>query len=159
MEAMRFSMTLALADRPGQLLRALEPIAKNGGNIISIIHERDKPSEGYVPVSLVVDFPTEENFKRTRASLEKMGIIIIKSEEVFERVSATFILVGRIDVRKMIESKIGGARIKNLEVSAPTSKEASVRLDVEVSVDSIDELLRELKRIADEEEAVLISSL
>jgi len=156
---MKFDMTLALADRPGQLLKALEPIAKNGGNIISIIHEREKPAEGYVPVSLVVDFPSKQNLKKTIGDLKSLGIVIIKSEEIIEVTQLTMILIGSMDVKRLIETRVENARIIGVEVSAPTSKEACVKLDLEVPTGSVEKVLDELKAVSKEENAILVSSV
>jgi len=152
----KFELTLALADRPGQLLKALEPIAKNGGNIISIIHERDKPSEGHVPVSLVADFPSHESFRKTIDDLKNLGIPIIKSEEVVEKSRLTFILIGKvIDFRGMAE-EIEDLRILNLEILTPKPNEACIKLDVEIPADKVEETVESLRKISREYDALLI---
>jgi len=157
---LRFDLTLALADRPGQLLRALEPIAMNGGNIISVIHERERfTSSVYVPVSLVVDFPTYDNFRKAREDLEKIDVSITRSEEVIEKASVTAILIGKIELEKIVEAKIRGLRIVDFEVLAPTSKEACIKLDIEVPVELVDDSVKELKRISKEQNALLIASI
>jgi len=156
---LKFDLTLALADKPGQLLRALEPIAKNGGNIISIIHERDKPVEGYVPVSLVVDFPSRQNFRSAINDLRSLGIAIIKSEEVVEKVRLTFILIGGVDLRRVIESNIRDVRIIGVEASTPKLNEVSVKLDIEFPADRADEVMEELRRLSKEQNAILISPI
>jgi len=156
---LKFDLTLALPDRPGQLLRALEPIAKNSGNIISIIHEREKPTEGYVPVSLVVDFPSNQNFRRAMSDLRSLDIAITKSEEIVEKTKITVILIGKIDLKKIIETKIEDGRVTGFEVSAPTSNEACVKVDLEVPINSVDKVLEEVKRVAKEKNALLISSV
>jgi len=155
----RFDLTLALADRPGQLLKAFRPIATHGGNIISIIHEREKYTGNYVPVSLVVDFPSSESFSRARRDLEDLGVTVIRSEEVIEKANITAILIGKLDLGKVLDSRVKGLRIVSFEVSAPTSKEACVKLNIEAPVESIDETVRELKRIAKEERAILVTSI
>ena len=156
---MKFDLTLALVDRPGQLLKALKPIAKNGGNIISIIHEREKTAGVYVPVSLVADFPTYENYRRAREDLENIDVNIVKSEEVIERANITAILIGKLDFKRIVETKIKGLRIVDFEVSAPTSKEACIKLNLEVPVELVDEAMKELKRMSKEENAILVSSI
>jgi len=156
---LRLDLTLALVDRPGQLVKALEPIAKNGGNIISIIHEREKTAGMYVPVSLVVDFPAYENFWKAREDLEKIDVNVVKSEEVIERANITAILIGKFDLKRILETKIKGLRIIDFEVSAPTSKEACIKLNLEIPMESADEAMRELKRISREENAILVSSI
>lgn len=153
---MKFSLTLALPDRPGQLLRALDPIAKNGGNIISIIHERDKPVEGYVPVSLIVDFPSPQSFKKTIEELRSLNISIIQSEEVIERRRLTFILVGRVDIERIIRSRLVNVDIVNVEAVMSKSGGASVRLEVEVPVEETERVFKELQEAANEHDALLI---
>ncbi len=148
-----------LADRPGELLKALQPIARNGGNIISIIHEREGATGTYVPVSLIVDFPSYENFRKARMALEDLDINIIKSEEVVERVRFTVLLIGRFDLKKILEAKIKDLKITGFEVSAPTSKEFCVRLNIEVPKGEVDSAVNELKKISREENVLFISSL
>lgn len=156
---MKFALTLGLADRPGQLLKALGPIAKSGGNIISILHDREKVTEGYVPVSLVVDFPTDENFERAKRELEYLGVSVIKSEEIIEKADLTFLLIGKLDIRKVAEIEAEDVRITDFEVSAPTSKEACIRLNIEASTKAVNRIVSELKKIAKEENAVLVSPM
>lgn len=156
---MKFDLTLGLVDRPGQLLTALEPIAKHGGNIISILHDRGDASGGYVPVSLVVDFPADKNFERAKRELESLGVSIVKSEEIVEKASITFILVGRLDVSKISEMETEGVRIVDFEASAPTSKEACIRLNVEAPAGEVGKIVDRLKELARKEGALLISSV
>ncbi len=156
---MKFHLTFGLADRPGQLLNALEPIAKNGGNIISIVHDREKVTSGYVPVSLVVDFSTRENFEKAKKESESLGFIIMKSEELTEKSNITFLLIGKVDIRRILETEAEGMRITDFEVSAPTSKEACVKLNIEAHVKAVDKILETFKEIANKEDAILVSSV
>jgi len=155
----KFDLTLGLVDRPGQLIKALEPIAKNGGNIISIFHEREKTTGAYVPVSLVVDFPNVKSFEKTKNELEDMGVSVIKSEEIIEKAHITFVLIGKLDIGKIAETQIESMRIIDFEASAPTSEEACVKLNVEVPVEGAGRVISKLKKLAKEENAVLISSV
>ena len=156
---MKYDITLALADRPGQLVKALEPIAKNGGNIISIVHEREKHVEGLVPVSLVVDFSSKANLKKTIEDLIAIDVVIIKSEEIIETTRVTLILIGKIDLKRLIEARFENTRISGLEVSTPSSKEACIKLDLEVPTDNVEWVLDQLKRMSKEEDVILISSI
>ena len=153
---MKFDLTIALADRPGQLLKALKPIAKNGGNIISIIHERENPSAGLVPVSLVVDFPSKWNMQKTINDLRKMGVTIIKAEEVVDTAHITAILVGKADLERIVQEGLRNAEIVGFEVSAPTSKDACLKLEIEVPTDLLDETLENLRRVAESEDSLVI---
>ena len=141
------------------MLKALEPIAQNGGNIISIIHNREMVVSGYVPVSLTVDFSQKRNFEKTKTELVDLGISVIKSEEIIEKANMTFILIGKVDIRKITEIAGNGVRIIDLEVSAPTSKEACIRLNVEATLESVDQFVAKLKKITTKEKTVLITSI
>jgi len=156
---LKFSLTLALPDKPGQLLRALEPIAKNGGNIISIIHERDRPIEGYVPVSLIVDFISYQSFKKTIEDLVSLGISILRSEEVIERRRLVFILVGGMDVKRVIESRLGGVDLINIEATMSKTGGTSIKLEVEVPANEAERVIEELKKVTSEQGALLIPSI
>ncbi|MFQ5710405.1 MAG: ACT domain-containing protein [Candidatus Geothermarchaeales archaeon] len=154
---MKIHLTLGLLDRPGQLLRALEPIAKNGGNIVSIIHEREKLSGEYVPVSLVVDFPSTENLERTKGELKDLGITLMRSEEMIEKSTLTLLLIGRSDVKRLIRIIEGEeAKVLNYEVSSPTSKEPCIRFDVESPAQNVDKIVGKLRDVTEKEGLVLI---
>jgi len=156
---LKFDLTIALADRPGQLIKALEPIAKNGGNIISIIHEREEPSRGFVPVNLVVDFPSKWNLKKTINDLRELGVAIIKSEEIINTTRITAIFIGKIDMKRLAETGIRKAEIVGFEVSTPASKDACLKLELEVPTESVEEAIDDLRKIAEAEKALLLSSI
>ena len=156
---MKFDLTIALADRPGQLIKALEPIAKNGGNIISIIHEREEPSVGFVPVSLVVDFPSKLNLKKTLDDLKRLGIGIIRSEEIIDTKCITVILIGRIDLKRFADAGIRNVKILSFEVSASASKDSCLKLELEVPTESAEEAMDDLRRIASAKNALLLSPI
>jgi len=155
---MKINLTLGLADRPGQLLKALEPIAKNGGNIISILHDRETIRGSYVPVILVVDFLSQDSFEKAKEELNNERISIIKSEQIIEKANLTFIIIGKIDVKEIVEVKVKGAAIIDLEVLT-SSKEKCVKFNVETPVRFIDEVIDRFEKIAEKEGAILISSV
>jgi len=156
---LKFDLTIALADRPGQLVKALEPIAKNGGNIISIIHEREEPSAGFVPVSLVVDFPSKWNLMKTINDLKELGVTIVRSEEIIDTTHITVNLIGKVDLKRLAETGIRNVKIVGFEVSAPTSKDACLKLELEIPTESVEEAIDDLRRIAEAEKALLLSPI
>jgi len=153
---LKFDLTIALADRPGQLIKALKPIAKYGGNIISIIHERENPSDGFVPVSLVVDFPSKWNLQKTISDLRNMGITIIRAEEIVDTSRIIAILVGKANLKDIIQRGIKNAKIIGFEVSDPVSEDACLKLEIEVPTRLLDETLENLRRMAESEGSLII---
>jgi len=156
---LKFDLTIALADRPGQLIKALEPIAKNGGNIISIIHEREEPSAGFVPVSLVVDFPSKWNLRKAVDDLKELGVTIVKAEEIIDTTRITVILIGKVDLKRIAETEIKNIKIVGFEVSAPTSKDACLKLELEIPTESVEEAIDDLRRIVEAEKVLLLSPI
>lgn len=147
-------MTLSLPDRPGQLLKALEPIAKNGGNIISIVHDRNKVSGEYALVSLIADFPSKESFRETRRELEDMGISVVKSEEVVAKEDLTVIVIGRLDLDKIAR---GDLRIIDVELSNPSSEKPCMKIHVEVPKEDVRKFYNLLDELAEKEKALIIT--
>jgi len=147
-------MTLSLPDRPGQLLKALEPIAKNGGNIISIVHDRNKVSGEYALVSLIADFPSKESFRETRRELEGIGISVVKSEEVVAKEDLTVIVIGRFNLDKIVGK---GLRIIDVELSNPSSEKPCMKLHVEVPKEDVKGFYNLLHELAEKEKALIIT--
>lgn len=148
-------MTLMVPDRPGQLLKALEPVAKNGGNIISIIHDRNKVSGKYALVSLIADFPSRTHFIKTREELKKLGISIAKSEEVVEKEDLSILIIGRFDLNNIMGNE--KIQIVDVELSKPSSEETCMRLHLEIPKESVEEIFSLLREIAERENALIIT--
>ncbi len=153
---MRVRLTLALVDRPGVLLKALEQIALNGGNIISIIHNRDRITSGYVPVSVNVEFPDSASLERAKKGIEGSGIPVIEAETL-EKEIATIILVGKADVDALIRRvEEYGSKISALHLTGGVESPC-LKLLIEAPHDKLRPLLSSLEKLAEEWGALLIS--
>ena len=74
-----YTVRLELVDEPGELLRALEPIAENGGNLLSIFHERGNLTpRGRIPVEVDLECPPER-FSVIVDALRANGVNVIKA--------------------------------------------------------------------------------
>lgn len=148
------TMTLELSDKPGELLSALEPVADNGGNIVSVTHQRGEVTpRGTLPVEVTFEI-VEKRLQDVLDSLQEMGIRVAKfGEEKFHE-SMTVVLVGHIvrtDVTDTIESvEAEGVKIVDFSLAMPdeTEETSSARLVVnatcqdklEQAVETIDEV-------------------
>ncbi len=73
------TVRLELVDEPGELLRALHPIAEHGGNLLSIYHERGSVTpRGRIPVEIDLECHPNRLEKITRA-LRDDGINVIQA--------------------------------------------------------------------------------
>lgn len=140
---MRFRLTVGLPDRPGSLLKVLEQIATHGGNIISIIHNRDNITGGYVPVNIQVDFPDQESVERSKAAIESVGIPVLGSETLEKKVE-TLLVVGVDDVEGVI-SHLNSLAIKVIGMSlSGLPSNPCLKIVVELPLPGRRELLEKL---------------
>jgi len=109
------TVRLELDDEPGELLRALEPIAAHGGNLLSIFHERGSVTPlGRIPVEIDIECAPSQ-LERITGALRDDGINVIRAgtEEYGEEISV--LLSG-----KQLEADLS-ATIETLESETPGS--------------------------------------
>lgn len=163
---MKVGLDIALKDVPGQLVKALEPISKFGGNIISIVHERDAIKGGRVPIHVNIEVESTENLKKIIKELEKRDIWVSKAGEVKKKEKITVVLIGHIvdtDLRDTIDkmNEIKGVMVADVDLAMPhPDKESSARMDIELSSGvKIKTAMKRLDMIAGEKKLVVIKSL
>lgn len=152
-----YTVRLELVDEPGELLRALEPIADNGGNLLSIFHERGNITpRGHIPVEVDLE-ATPERFETIVAALRDNGVNVVQagSEEYAEEL--VFLLIGHLvdtdlsDTLSRIEN-CGSASIDDVALSAPdgTDELSSARIRMDTHAGAVDEALSRVRQVADE---------
>jgi ACT domain-containing protein len=126
---------LELKDVPGQLLRALEPIARFGGNIQSIIHQRERKTPlGRVPVMLVFEIGSKSGLRKILEALRSRDIFVAQVGERLHAVKHTVLLLGHIvhaDIRTLVDkiNSIQGVRVLDLSLAmGEAGLESSARL-------------------------------
>lgn len=160
-------LELKLADKPGELSKVLDIVAKNKGNLFSVSHLREQMKEGSVPV--VIKFQSsKENFGSLIADLEGAGIEILEKiiggmeESQFTR---QFILIGHVidtDIKDTLYTISGkDVIVKSLEISINSFKEpSSVFAELSAkSVQALDEATKKLEAVAKKKEITLITGI
>jgi len=158
-----YTVRLELADEPGELLNALQPIADNGGNLLSIFHERGNITpRGRIPVEVDLECHPEQ-FETIVDALREAGMNVVQAgrEEYGEEV--TLLLVGHVidtdlsDTLERIQTS-AGASVTDLALSAPegTEEVSSARLRIATSADRTDDVLAGVREIAAEKELHVI---
>ena len=95
-EVRAHTVRLELVDEPGELLRALEPVAENGGNLLSIFHERGNVTpRGHIPVEVDLE-ATPERFDAIVDALREAGINVIQAGSQRYGETLTVVLSGHI---------------------------------------------------------------
>lgn len=158
-----YTVRLELVDEPGELLNALRPIAENGGNLLSIYHERGSLTpRGRIPVEVDVEC-APERFDRIVTALRETGVNVIQAGEERYSEALTVLLVGHL-----IETDLSGtlnrleestnASVVDLSLAAPqgTAETSSARLRFAVETNGIEATLAAVRDLADEKDLLLI---
>ena len=151
-----YTVRLELQDEPGELLRALEPIADSGGNLLSIFHERGNVTpRGHIPVEVDME-ATPERFEGIVEALRDAGVNVIRagSEQYSEEL--VVLLVGHLvdtdlsDTLSRIED-CGNASIDDVALSAPdgTDELSSARVRMDTHAGAVEETLDTVRAVAD----------
>ena len=165
-EVRAYTLRLELIDEPGALLRSLRPIADNGGNLLSIFHERGNVTpRGHIPVEVDLE-ATPECFERITDGLRDAGINVIQAGSERYSEDITVILSGHVidtdlsDTLSRIQAATD-ASVVGLAVSAPegTSNVSSARVHIRTERGAMADVLARLRAIADDKGLHLVEPL
>ncbi len=163
---MKVSMDMELQDIPGQLVRALTPVSDLGGNILSVVHQRDKKTPaGRIPVRLVVEMD-ERRLDKLLALLVERGVNVVRTGEERLKESMVVLLIGHIvhsDLRETIDSidRTGFAEVVALSLSMPgVNEESSASVTISaIGKTELREALNILEQTAKRKGIMLISPI
>ena len=165
-EVRAYTVRLELVDEPGELLRALEPIAANGGNLLSIFHERGNVTpRGHIPVEVDLE-ATPDRFDGIVDALREAGINVIQAGAERYSEALTIVLSGHLvntdlsDTLSHIQESTS-ATVTDLSLSAPEGTEdaSSARLRLATEEGATQEALAAVREVAAEKELRLIEPL
>ncbi len=163
---MRFTLIVELEDKPGQLLKVIEPISRIGGNVISIVHDRHKVSPlKRVPVEFVVDIDTEK-VESLLSRIKESGVHIRSINEVRMLYTESFLLIGHIihtDLSDTVNriDETGFAEVVEIHITMPKVNEPSTAI-ITISARGKDELGRArkiLREICEKKDILVIEPL
>jgi len=161
-----YTVRLELVDEPGELLRTLEPIAENGGNLLSIFHERGNLTpRGHIPVE--VDFECPPNrFDVIVDALRDAGVNVIQAGAERYSEEVTVLLAGHIIDTDLSDSlnrieECSGASVVDISLASPegTDDVSSARLRLAVESGRTDDALSSVRAIADEKDLSVVEPL
>ncbi|UPV76192.1 amino acid-binding protein [Halorussus limi] len=161
-----YTVRLELVDEPGELLGALEPIAANGGNLLSVFHERGSLTpRGHIPVEVDLECPPDR-FDAVVSGLREAGVNVIQAGAERYGEEVTVLLVGDViesdlsDTLSSIESK-ADASISDVSLSAPggTSDVSSARLRLAAETGSTGAVVGAVREVAERKELRVVEPL
>jgi len=159
-----YTVRLELVDEPGELLNALGPIADNGGNLLSIFHERGNVTpRGRIPVEVDLE-ATPGRFERIVEGLRGAGVNVIQAGEERYAEELTLLLVGALvetDLSDTLE-RFKCARASVADVSLAVGDEgepSSARVRLATEADEASEVLATVRAVADEKGLTVVEPL
>ncbi len=151
------TVRLELIDRPGELLRALEPIANHGGNLLSIFHERGNMTpRGHIPVEVDLECPPDR-FEVIVDALRDAGINVMEAGAQRYEEELVVLLVGDL-VETDLSDTIGRietcstASVVDLALAAAdgSAELSSARVRLAVESGSSADTLAAVRKVADD---------
>ena len=165
-EVRAYTVRLELVDEPGALLNALEPIADNGGNLLSIFHERGNLTpRGHIPVEVDLE-ATPERFEGIVEALREAGINVIQAGAERYSEAVTVVLSGHLintdlsDTVSRIQDATN-ATVTDLSLSAPEGTEdaSSARIRLATEQDATEGVIDTVREVAGEKDLRVIEPL
>jgi ACT domain-containing protein len=160
-DARPHTVRLELTDEPGELLNALRPIAENGGNLLSIYHERGNLTpRGRIPVEVDLEC-LPERFSGIVEALKAEGITVIQAGEEQYAEEVSVVLVGPLietdlsDTLRWFE-ECANLSVLDLSLSAPEDDRPSARLRLAAHAGGVSDALARVRELADEKGLLVI---
>jgi ACT domain-containing protein len=160
------TVRLELVDEPGQLLAALRPIAENGGNLLSIFHERGNLTpRGRIPVEVDLECPPDR-FETIVDALRAEGVNVIQAGAERYGEELSILLVGHLvdtdlsDTLRRIE-ECSSASLSDLSLNAPEGREdvSSARLRLATRPGEAQATIDAIRAVAEEKEFHVVEPL
>lgn len=123
---MKVNADIRLKDVPGQLIKALEPISLNDGNIVGVIHDHEQVTGGRIAVNVTFEAKDQQRIDAVVATWKERGVEVVKMDEIVRTFSAEYLLVGDLSrstlrsITDKLEKMIGVDTI-DLQYSLSTS--------------------------------------
>ncbi len=90
---------LYVKDLPGQLVGSLEPISVVDGNILGVVHNRERIVNHRICINITFDVESKVQLDRLKEIWKSKDIIISKIGSVNETYTMDYMLIGSIDAR------------------------------------------------------------
>lgn len=108
---MKVNADLYVKDVPGQLVGTLDPISMVDGNIVGVVHNREKVMDQRIGVNITFEIPSAENLERLKKIWKSKDVIISRMGSVVETYTMEYMLIGDISV-SAVEKLLERARKK-----------------------------------------------
>lgn len=145
---------LFVKDLPGQLVGSLEPISLVDGNIMGVMHDRERIVNHRICINITFEVEGQEQLEALKRIWKSRDVIISKIGSVYQTYTMDYLLIGDIDapyIEDLIDRASAVARLDAVDVrySSRTSKSSrrtgllSVKTRAEEDLERLDAFLDE----------------
>ena len=161
------NLEVRIPDTPGCLIKLIEPISNNGGNIFGILHHHDKKINNMIPVNISFELNEElreKKLENIKQELRKSQIQIDNINMGIEQNNFIVILTGHVFDTDVVDT-IKRLALKEIKVSELQAKftEISEVSDVKFKFNfpesfTKEDVINEINKICQEKNLILIRS-
>ena len=108
---MKVNADLYVKDVPGQLVGTLDPISAVEGNIVGVVHNREKIIDGRIAVNITFEIGSREQLEKLKNIWKSKDVIISRIGSVIETFPMEYMLIGKIGAA-YVEELLEDARSK-----------------------------------------------
>ena len=112
---MLLNAELYVKDQPGQLVGSLEPISLVDGNIIGVVHDREKMVNHRILVSVTFEVSNAKKLEELKGIWKSKDIIISEMGSVYQTITREFLMVGNFNATYIENLLEEAATLVNLE--------------------------------------------
>ncbi|NLU46168.1 MAG: homoserine dehydrogenase [Euryarchaeota archaeon] len=157
---------LYVKDLPGQLVGSLEPISMVNGNIVGVVHNRDRIINHRICVNVTFEVDNNDDLEKLKNVWKARDVLIDSIGSVYKTASMEYLLLGLFNasyVEELIEKAAETVPFESVDVSYSTANHTKTRtamITVEVlNEDDLDKLNLILEESCREEGIVYIRGL
>ncbi len=136
---------LYVKDKPGQLVGSLDPISLVDGNILAVVHNRDKIVNNRICLNLTFEVEGREQLCRLKDIWKSKDIVISSLNSVHQTYTMDYLLIGSFDsafIEKLIEeaSRTIAMDASDVRYTSKTDKKATRTAMISVKTHSKDDM-------------------
>ena len=105
---------LFVKDHPGQLVGSLEPISLMDGNILEVVHNREKIVNNRICINVTFEVEGQEQLCRLKDVWKSKDIIIARLGSVYQTYTMEYMLIGDFDGGKIEDLMAEAGRMMSL---------------------------------------------
>ena len=121
---------LYVKDFPGQLIASLEPVSMVDGNIVGVVHNRDRIVNQRICVNVTIEVRDSKTLDRLKKLWKERDVLITSIGSVYNTCSMEYLLLGQFSastIEKMIDEASEVVKFESVGVSYSTANSTNRR--------------------------------